>query len=71
MDARGLKKARDARAQRRAMLADKWQVRASQALGKRRRGSCPIGVPMEKPQAEMKGEEDARALEDGMKGCQN
>lgn len=71
MDAKGLKKVRDTRAQRIMLLADKWQVRASRALGKRRRGSRPIGVAMEKPQVEMKGEEDARVLEEGTKGCRN
>lgn len=71
MDAKVLKKVRNVRTQRRALLVDKWQVRVGWALGKGRRGFHLIGVVMEKPQAKMKGEEDARAPEDGMKRCWN
>lgn len=67
MDAEGLKRDRDVRAQKRVLLVDKWQVRIAQALGKRR-GSHQIGVVVGKPRVEMKGEDSDRKPEGRKKG---
>lgn len=66
-----MKRARNVRAQRRALLVDKWQARAAQALGERRRGSRQIGVVKGKTRVGMKREDDARQPEDGKKRCWN
>ena len=55
----GLNKARDFRAQRRALLADKWQARVIQTLKKRNMGPHQVGAVSGKPQEEGGEKEDA------------
>jgi len=52
MDVEGFKKARDVRAQRRAFLADKWEVRVVQTLKKIKMGPHQVGAVSGKPQEE-------------------
>lgn len=50
---------------------DKWQAKATQALGKKRRGPHQIGMMMGKPQVDKEGKDGARKHECGRKGCWN
>lgn len=59
MDVEELKKARDVKAQRRALIVEKWKTRVIKTPGKRRMDPHQLGAVKGKPRVEERGEEDA------------